>query len=123
MTMRNMVIIFLLFYFYRYVGVLLYKIEHSSSDYDKTGIFFLPAPNFLLFVIWEYITKNLIWSWRPRGLCHFSWWNKWNKNDFYLTLKFYKEIYLWPVPKLIWLYKDIKFHFFWNWRRLNKGAV
>ena len=118
MTVFNLMTIFLIFWLYRYAGTLLYKINHAESEYDSYKIYFPSVPNLAVFIFWKLTRRNL--NWKSGAAAHFRWLEKPDKKEFFQTLIIYKEIYLWPISKIIWAYNETKYIPFWKFLHKTK---
>jgi hypothetical protein len=89
---------------YRYIGVLLYRLENVSSEYEKTRVDYPDGPNLLAFLIQKITRHRLHWLFYHTG----SWHYVHNKKDLVYVLKQYKEIYLWPFRQVFKFYRIYK---------------
>lgn len=89
----NWLLLFLIFWCYRQIGVLRYQIDSARSDYDSSNVNFLSVPNLGAYLLWKYVT-NRFFVWRPVGLVHFHCSHKERRRHLWRD---YKKIYLWPA--------------------------
>ena len=120
--MKTIILIWLFFWMYRYIGVLLFRIEHASSDSDSTRISFQHELSFFRYILGNCARKikpSLLSTYPSlrRSFYDFSK-SRWQPifksskpRPWYLPiLKHYGEIYFWVWIKVSpYIYKKIKY--------------
>ena len=107
--MTKIIIILISLWAYRRIGVLLYKLRHVHSEFQRTSVHYPYTPNLLAYMFDKYIVRSrfhLVYFDFDDGI--------WRGGMKKITLKVYKEIYFWPWIRL-------KKHD-WEWR-LNISQI
>ncbi len=104
--LRNIVFGLLVFWVYRNIGVLSFKIRHASVDHKGTGsVSFSNPPDLLRFLLHKIVFKgHLRWLWPEQQLYTFAFAPDFRK---YLWRE-YREIYGWPWLMLKSIYKEYR---------------
>lgn len=108
--MLSILLLFVVLWSYRHIGVLHYKISHARSDYEKTDVRFDEPPNLLKYLMWVSFWRYVKTGYprrTPEGVYCFLWLKQWK--DVKYLLRDYKEVYLWPIKILNNIYSDAKF--------------
>lgn len=117
---------------YRYIGLLLYKIRHASSEYDSSRVGFPCGPNFFRYAVANIFQKvGSYWLDRWPSLRRHRWdfsrryYQNLCRPWYRYLVEEYKEIYLWPwfkmSPIIIREIKHLRL-IWWIDERLNLGC-
>ncbi|MBU3901246.1 hypothetical protein KKF25_01225 [Patescibacteria group bacterium] len=104
--LRNIVFGLLVFWVYRRIGILLFKIRHASVDQRGTGsVSFTRPPDLLRFLLYKIVFRGrLRWFWPGQQSYAFAFAPDFRK---YLWRE-YREIYGWPWLMLKGVYKEYR---------------